>query len=218
VADADTGSAGVSTADALEAILSRVTGIRAARVVPDGERISEIHVISDSARSPKQLVRDIQSAAKASLDLEIDYRTVSIVQMDDQPATAATSSLDEVGTDRVKLAKVVAEATGRLLAVRVELSVGASTQTGSARGSSEEGPLLVARATLEAFSSRLGDSVAEALATDIVEFDGRSIAVSVVRLVTEESVREIAGAAIVGTERNDAFARATLDAVNRIRP
>jgi hypothetical protein len=217
VSDADTGSAGVSTADALEAVLARITGIRAARVVPEGERISEIHVISDSGRSPKQLVRDIQSAAKASLDLEIDYRTVSIVQMDDQPA-AATPSLDEVGTDRVKLAKVVAEATGRLLTVRVELAVGASTQTGSARGSSDEGPLLVARATLEAFSSRLGDSVAEALATDIVESDGRSIAVSVVRLVTERSVREIAGAAIVGTERNDAFARATLDAVNRIRP
>lgn len=216
MSEADERSAGVSNADALEAVLARIGGVRAARVVPDGERIAEIHVISDSERKPKQLVRDIQSAAKASLDLEIDYRTISIVPM----ADAAPKERGSPGSakERLRLSKVTAEATGRLLAVAVDLIAGDGERTGSARGAADHAPLLVARATLEAVGSELEGLVAEAVAADVIEFNGRPIAISVVSLVTEDSVREVAGAAIVGTERNDAFARATLDAVNRIRP
>lgn len=217
MSDPDAGSVGSSVAEALEAILARISGIRAARVVAEEDRISEIHIIADTGRAPKQLVRDIQSAAKASLDLEIDYRTVSIVQLDASPAPAGATvgSLDEAA--RMPLVKVVAEATGQLLAVEVVLGQGPAERIGTSRGIATDAGTLVARATLEAYADRIGPAVPEVLAAEAVGLQGHEVAVVVVRLITPSWVRQIAGAAVVGAERNDAFARATLDAVNRLR-
>ncbi len=64
----------------LEEDLKRVTGIRHARVVGVDDP-SEIHIVATPDRSPKQLVRDVQSLASAGFGLEIDHRIVSIVQL-----------------------------------------------------------------------------------------------------------------------------------------
>src|SRR5688572_28638644 len=67
-----------------ENLLTSLEGILSARVVttPLGE-VSEIHVLASSGLSPKQLVRNIESALLAHLGLRVDHRKISIAQTAD---------------------------------------------------------------------------------------------------------------------------------------
>ena len=67
----------------LEDELQKVSGITGARVVGD-DAPTEIHIVAGPGRTPKQLVRDVQSLAAASFDMQIDHRIVSIVQLDEE--------------------------------------------------------------------------------------------------------------------------------------
>ena len=69
--------------DELEASLTRIAGITAA-TVGGSDSLIEIHVVAILGRSPKQIVRDIQSLAQAGYGLEVDHRSVSIVQLADE--------------------------------------------------------------------------------------------------------------------------------------
>src|SRR5438552_7072502 len=93
----------VSTAE-LESALSRIPSVTAARVVtaPTG-RVAEVHLLAKRDRAPKQLVRDVQSVALANFGLDVDYRTVSVVQLDDPQSGPETRA----NTDsRVNLRRV----------------------------------------------------------------------------------------------------------------
>ena len=77
----------------LEEDLLRVPGVRSARVV--GTDVpSEIHIVTTSKRSPKQVVRDVQSLAAAGFGIPIDHRIVSVVQLDDPPPAPPDASDD----------------------------------------------------------------------------------------------------------------------------
>ncbi len=73
----------------IEHIVTRLRGVISARVVTD-ERggLTEIHVVADESRHPKQVSRDIESALLSELGLRIDHRIVSIAQMRVGPSTA----------------------------------------------------------------------------------------------------------------------------------
>src|SRR5437762_7656775 len=81
----------------LEAAILRIQGIQAARVVAGpGGRVSEVHVLAGRERGAKQLVRDVQSVILTNFGVDIDYRTVSVVQLDEasppKPAAAEVAS------------------------------------------------------------------------------------------------------------------------------
>jgi hypothetical protein len=87
----------------LERGLQRIQGVRSVRVVGD-EAPSEIHVIATQERTPKQVVRDVQSMAQAGFGMPIDHRIVSVVQLDDpaaQEAEAQPPSASRPVIDRV---------------------------------------------------------------------------------------------------------------------
>ncbi|HEY6193628.1 MAG TPA: hypothetical protein VI504_01175, partial [Candidatus Eisenbacteria bacterium] len=44
----------------------------------DGEELTEIHVVTSSRRSPKQIVRDVQAVLRTDLAQTIDHRIVSV--------------------------------------------------------------------------------------------------------------------------------------------
>lgn len=200
-------------ADALEAVLARIQGIRAARVVSGDGRISEIHIVSSTDRAPKQLVRDIQSAAKASFDLDLDYRTVSIVQIDDDAVPPPTIS---VGTVRLPLVRVVESTSGQLGSIEVVLKQDDLELIGRARGSASKKDELIARATLQAIESLLTETVGEVVGVETATIKSTSVALVVVRLVSPTGTKLISGSAVVGADEGDAIARATLDAINRV--
>lgn len=64
-----------------ENLLTSLEGILSARVVttPLGE-VSEIHILASNGFTPKQVVRNVESALLAQLGLRIDHRKISIAQ------------------------------------------------------------------------------------------------------------------------------------------
>ncbi len=66
-----------------EDLILRLRDVRSCRIITDETgAISEIHVVASSDRSPKFIARDVETALKAELDLEIDYRKIGVVLMD----------------------------------------------------------------------------------------------------------------------------------------
>lgn len=64
----------------LEEGLKKIPGVTGVKVVGQ-DQPTEIHVMASQERSPKQLVRDVQSLAAAGFGLAIDHRIVSVVQV-----------------------------------------------------------------------------------------------------------------------------------------
>ncbi|MFM7230925.1 MAG: hypothetical protein ACKO3S_02965 [bacterium] len=61
-----------------EAAILRLRDVDGVSVRAEGDELTEIHVVSRSKRSPKQIVRDIQAVLRTDLKLGIDHRIVSV--------------------------------------------------------------------------------------------------------------------------------------------
>jgi hypothetical protein len=66
----------------IEQLLAALAGVVSARVISgaDGE-IEEIHILASPSLHPKQVVRNVESALRAGLGIEIDRRIVSVAQI-----------------------------------------------------------------------------------------------------------------------------------------
>jgi hypothetical protein len=89
-----------------ENLIASLTDILSARVVVTalGE-VSEIHVLTRNDVSPKQVVRNIESALLAQLNLEVDHRKISVAQTADVKPIVAMQQ--EAITTRAKQRVVV---------------------------------------------------------------------------------------------------------------
>ncbi len=64
-----------------EDLLASLKGVVSVRVVArPGGKIDEIHVLTTEEVSPKQTVRNVESALKAHFQLEVDHRIISVAQ------------------------------------------------------------------------------------------------------------------------------------------
>lgn len=61
-----------------EAAILRLRDVEGVSVRAEADELVEIHVVSSSNRSPKQIVRDIQAVLRTDLALAIDHRIVSV--------------------------------------------------------------------------------------------------------------------------------------------
>ncbi|HEX6287571.1 MAG TPA: hypothetical protein VFZ66_00195 [Herpetosiphonaceae bacterium] len=71
----------------LEQALLTIPGVRGARIFLSDDGIGEIHVAASSRRSPKKIVRDIESLLIVRYAYRIDYRRISLVQTGDTTAS-----------------------------------------------------------------------------------------------------------------------------------
>lgn len=207
------GNGAASTLTQVEESLERIPGVTAARVVanPTG-RIAEVHVLAKRERAPKQIVRDVQSVILASFGLEVDYRTVSVVQLD-EPLVEGEAQLSR---PRLALIRLSAEVKGHSSEISVHLKAGGEECVGSVRGPASSGLRLVARAVVEAVSGFIGDSALDVDFADVLPAGSHAVAVAVLRLATSRGDQVVSGSAVVRKDGNDAMARASLSALNRL--
>lgn len=79
------------TIDRAEALLNSLTGVVSVRMVAKpGGAIEEIHVLTTEEVSPKQTVRNVESALQAHFDVEVDHRKISVAQTSEYAAPQAT--------------------------------------------------------------------------------------------------------------------------------
>lgn len=138
----------------IDRLLSNLSGVLAARtVLNDDDEIVEIHVLSDLSKSPKQLVRDIQSAAMASFGLDLDYKLISIAQVNDNMVVPQSGV-----ENRLTIRKIMISLDQNNLETNVILAMGDKTFEGSSRGpvSGRNRVYSAANACLEALKNYLG--------------------------------------------------------------
>lgn len=201
--------------------LSKITGVRSVRVV-GGARPSEIHVVAGRARSPKQIVRDVQSLAVAGFGVSIDHRIVSVVQIDEEPLPARPSPdrarLQAPGRPIVESVQSNAQGDKRSIHVVLGWPEGARTEGRAKSGTSRE---LQARAAMEATVEALAPALTVRSMRVEVEHAllqpmGRDEAIVVKATVYEgDEVTPVTGAVLVEDEVAAAGVRALLHAVNR---
>jgi hypothetical protein len=75
-----------------EAAIRRLRDVDGVSVQAEGEELTEIHVVSSSGRTPKQLVRDIQSMLRTELGVTIDHRIVSVALVRSSPEGPRTAA------------------------------------------------------------------------------------------------------------------------------
>jgi hypothetical protein len=202
----------------IEQALSQVAEIRAARIVSsDAGVIQEIHVLADPSKTPKQLVRDIESTIMAQFGIPIDHRTVSIAQLGRESIVDDTSDTTQLHA-RARIHSVHTDVMGVRAVATVTLELEGEMYTGTAEGpaSTTGRRRLVGQATLNAVEKYTNGSFGFALEDVALVTLGRErVAVSVVILVTPLGEQALAGSALARQSENDSLVRATLDAINR---
>jgi hypothetical protein len=210
---------------ALEKELCRLPEISAARVVTDSNgRPTEVHILADTAKHAKQVVRDVQSVALASFGIELDRRIVSVVQLGSaQNGNGHAEPAVEAGPEfRPVLVSTTAEVSGLRSLVRVTLARGEDEAVGFAEGSiaTTARHRLVATATVDAL--RQLETAAECIDIDsaqIVRVGAHDVAIVTVVFVLPPTEQLVSGSAIVRQHAEaDTVVRAVLDATNRRLP
>ena len=80
-------------ADRAEAAIRRLRDGDGVSVRAAADELTEIHVVSSSRRSPKQIVRDVQAVLRTDLGMPIDHRIVSVALA--RPTSATASETEE---------------------------------------------------------------------------------------------------------------------------
>ena len=215
--DVDPG--GSSELQELEEELCRLGGVLAVRVVGDRSgRPTEVHVLSDHTKPPKQTVRDVRAVAQTVFGLELDHRIVSVAEFDATENDGPTERVAIRAETRVRVENVSFEVGKVTASAQVMLADGERTETGTAEGSVAAigRPQLVAAAALVALQKLepLAESVHLA-AADVARIGKTRIALVTVVWVEPPLELPVSGSAVVRRDRDEAIARALLDATNR---
>ncbi len=199
----------------LQQAIERIRGVSSARVIlDDRNNIAEIHLVGSSSRRPKQIVRDTESLLHARFGIRVDYRKVSLVQLDGMSAPSARSRLEFIAaTPSAKTAdsvEVVLQNEGKLYeGVAPIQPLGQGTPEASA----------VAHATIRAVQKAIGDiaslTIQEAKSLAV---DGQQVVLVVIRASTSQGEECLTGTCIARDDSLGAAAKATLDAINRRWP
>ena len=192
-------------------LLNKIPGIISSKIIiGEDKNITEIHVLSDISRGPKQIVRDIQSALLAKFDLSIDHKVISIAQVEDSGLTIRDFRLI-IGHIKISSEQGKVEAS---VVLTEEGQMFEGTATG---GNSTQGRFrVIAEATLEAIHKFLNKNYIFVL-SDAIKInlaDREAIAVSVFHF-TDYGEECLSGSSVIKYDDNEAVVKATLDAVNR---
>ncbi len=211
-----------------EELLQTLPGVLAARIVAsESGAVSEIHLLTSAEVSPKQTVRNVESALIAHLGMRVDHRKISVATTVDPTKTV------DVKTQQAAAAEAAALVLNRRLyfedvevrrsrtkgvTCRVTLRKGEQSYSGEAEGVESERSRaeLAARATVSAITQAEGDS--QALVVDgckIIEaFEREFVFVGISARVGRETAL-LTGSCEIKDSPETASVLAVLDATNR---
>jgi len=206
-----------------ERLLGELTGVVSARIVADPEgKIEEVHVLTDSQVSPKQTVRNVESALLAQLGIEVDHRKVSVAQTQGKSTSAAAKIIgigQLTGVRRYLFEGYELERKmPQQIVCRVRLRLDEQEYVGTAEGTDiERGRLnAAAEAVLNALEKAEEKEVSFALdGVKLIEVFDLPVVVSAVYGLSGRTRTYLAGAAPINESPEHAAILATLKATNR---
>jgi hypothetical protein len=220
----------------LEDALRALPGVQAVSVVTSALGVpTEVHVLASPGKSPKQVVRDVQSMAMTAFEIDIDRRIVSVVQIGTQDGAPAAEQVTALGADVNEVDELDAMADPATSIIRpivqrisltstrtsstasVVIRMGSDEFSGEVTGAGSAGARawVVAEATVQAMGELIGAGC-EVESAQVVTSGSREVAVVVLSLqVPRVGEHVLTGSALVRTYADDAVVRAVLDALNR---
>lgn len=192
----------------VEETLAQIPGVLSARVLGDENEFTEVHVLAESGRHPKQVARDVETCLAARFGIDLDHRRISVAQIE-------PSEPFEI---RLRLESVTVRLKDRVVEVNVELRLGERTFQGSASGpaSARHRLFLTAEAAARAIEEATGGAfsiVVEGVST--LHVSGRPAVAVVLTAADDRGEEAEAGSAYVRRDELEAVVRACLDALNR---
>ena len=196
----------------LEEAINQLQGIISSHMAFDGsQNIEEIHILANFDRSPKQIVRDIESALVTRFGIRIDHKKVSVAQVKGEEHHPPLSA-------RIKFSGLDLSVSGLQSEVQVELVRDSVISSGVASGpNSKKNQLrLISQATLKAVGKFLKPNYSLVLeeVASIPLANQEVILAFITSLSTREEMKLI-GCAFVKGDLGRAVIFATLDALNR---
>ncbi len=193
----------------VKALICKLPDIINCNVVCDNVgTIEEIHVLAAVGRNIKQMVRDIQSAISAKFDIAVDYKKISIAQINEAEFKEARVRIESVA---VRNADNTVEATVAL-AYEDKVYEGKSSKVKSKCNRAKA----VAEATLSALEAYMGiKDVLYLEALEVLKVSGKEVYVSLVGYSQDNAEESFTGSCIIDLDENESAVKAVLSAVNR---
>lgn len=193
----------------IKKLICKIADVKYCSIVcSENDQIEEIHVLAGVKRNVKQLVRDIQSAISAKFGINIDYKIISIAQINENDLKEIRLKLNGVSVKNVENAT---EATV-ILAYEDKLYEGKISRVKSRNNKFKA----IAEATLGAIEGYLGMGQAFYL-EDIrmVAISSGELCTCVIGYTFSGKEELLSGCSLVNADENEAAAKAVLSAVNR---
>lgn len=194
----------------IEDVIKNISGIASCHVViNENEEIQEIHVLAENSRSPKQVVRDIESAVMAKLGIQLDHKKISVAQ---------SKATEKISYKRMRIEDVEIKGTKIWLTARVSLKLGEKIFEGIAEGpnSTLNRHKIVANATVQSIEQLLEQKVR--IAVEDLSWQtlaGQDIVTVVLSSVTSNKIETLVGSCIGTTDKDMSIVKVVLDALNR---
>jgi len=191
-------------------LIDKLSGIIKSHIVINDEEITEIHVLSDTSRSPKQVARDIQSALMVRFGVNVDHKLISIAQIPSENTMKLT--------DRLVFEEISISKNKERFTARVTLCDGNSTFSGEATGLNDpiEVNKIICQATLNAVLNFINPCVVLS-PVEIKAFDlaGEKAVAVCIAVKIQSKVEHFLGSSFIGDDAGSAVVKAALDALNR---
>lgn len=190
-------------------IIKKIDGVLYVKSVESEHKLEELHIVASMMRSPKQIVRDIESMLLAMFDYRIDRKVISIAQIN-------TGTVKRI--KRIKYEDIWIETQGSNIECKVSLSHQSEQFECVKRciNTINNKYKIVAKTTLGVISKIIGDTYAFDV-QDVLLSTSRDVSFVcvVVNIIIKDKEESLIGAVMISDDINEAIVKATLDAINR---
>jgi hypothetical protein len=191
-------------------LIGKLPGVMNSSIVFSENDISEIHVLADTRRSPKQISRDIQTAIMVQYGVTIDHKLISIAQI---PADNDIRLHNRLVIEEISLCKNKDHSTATVTVCDGDTSF---SGTASSFNDSMEIYKMICHATLDAIRNFVDKGVMLSVA-DVKTYDltGEKAIAVCIAVQSKDKVSRFLGSSFVGDDIGNAVVKATMDALNR---
>ena len=132
-------------------MINKINGVISTKIIHQDNDIQEMHILANTLRAPKQIVRDIESILLTSFDYRIDRKVISIAQIE-------TDDCDPI--KRIKFGGISLDVQANMVECKVKLLYEEQeffvTQVGIKTAANRK--KIVAKATIDAVEKILGQT------------------------------------------------------------
>lgn len=194
----------------MEYFLNSIKSVISSKVIMNSNNeISEIHVLSDSSRQSKQIARDIRTALLSKFNTDVDYKIISVAQIDKDISFNSDFRLLYEGN--------TIETTCDRISIKTKLSWDNKEFLGVSEGikSEKQSLIVAARSALDAIKQAIGFDCFIVEDIQNVRIIGGEALIVAINQINNGKENILVGASVVDNNKIDSVIKATLNAINR---